>query len=306
MTRTRRLVALGLAMSVLAALLSVVVAPGFAPTGSAQRESTFVRYHHFRMDTPWGNQRALLMIPRRALSSGERWPLLVALHGMGEARRGPERGFLAWPLDYQLGDAFAALYRGRLVERDYGGLVRAAHLRSANAELARHPFEGVVVVCPYTPDLLGEAVGGAETLRWGEWVAGPLLARVRAELPDLVSDERAATGIDGVSLGGMLSIEVGFRHPEAFGSVGAIQPAIRGREASLAELAGDHQRIRLLSSERDPFLLATRTLSERLRERHVAHEIAVVPGPHDYAFNRGPGGLEMLRFHDRALRSESD
>jgi len=28
----------------------------------------------------------------------------------------------------------------------------------------------------------------------------------------------------------------------------------------------------------------------------------VVTGPHDYAFNRGPGALEMLAYHDRVLR----
>ena len=27
-------------------------------------------------------------------------------------------------------------------------------------------------------------------------------------------------------------------------------------------------------------------------------------GPHDYVFNQGPGGVEMLLFHDRALRGE--
>ena len=32
--------------------------------------------------------------------------------------------------------------------------------------------------------------------------------------------------------------------------------------------------------------------------------MTTVPGPHDYVFNRGPGVLEMLLFHDRALRRE--
>jgi hypothetical protein len=31
----------------------------------------------------------------------------------------------------------------------------------------------------------------------------------------------------------------------------------------------------------------------------------MLTGPHDYVFNRGPGGIEMLLFHDRALRGEA-
>jgi hypothetical protein len=27
----------------------------------------------------------------------------------------------------------------------------------------------------------------------------------------------------------------------------------------------------------------------------------VVPGPHDYVFNRGPGSVELLYFHDMVL-----
>jgi iron(III)-salmochelin esterase len=31
----------------------------------------------------------------------------------------------------------------------------------------------------------------------------------------------------------------------------------------------------------------------------------VIPGGHDYTFNRGPGGIEMLLWHDRVLRGEA-
>ena len=43
---------------------------------------------------------------------------------------------------------------------------------------------------------------------------------------------------------------------------------------------------------------------DALNAEHVAHEFVVVAGPHDYAFNRGPGGIEMLLWHDRVLRGE--
>ena len=82
----------------------------------------------------------------------------------------------------------------------------------------------------------------------------------------VVSQEARAVGVDGVSLGGMVALEVGLRHPEVFGAVGAMQPAVRGREAELAaraERAAQRfpQTVRLLSSDRDP--LSTRRVSFR-------------------------------------------
>ena len=41
-----------------------------------------------------------------------------------------------------------------------------------------------------------------------------------------------------------------------------------------------------------------RAVSERLRADGVTHEMLVVPGNHDYEFNRGPGGAEMLVWHE--------
>lgn len=275
----------------------------------AQSRSEVVHHRHLRLEAPWGSERVLVVYPRldgrREHPREHRWSVLVALHGQGEARRGPERGYVAWSVDYRLPDAFAALARGRLLPRDYGGMIRLDHLAAVNAGLARDRFDGLMVVCPYTPDLMPEPPGSERIRAWGDWVAGSMLEQVRAQLPGAARG-RASTGIDGVSLGGMLALEVGLRHPEAFATVGALQPAIRGREEAIAALAsaGSEQRIRLLSSDEDPFLEPTRQLSERLRERYVAHDLRVLPGPHDYAFNRGPGGLEMLVFHERALEPE--
>jgi predicted esterase len=276
---------------------------------SAQSHSEHVHHDHLRVETPWGAQRVLVMYPRLPQGAlhppDRRWSVLVALHGMGESRRGPERGFLGWSVDYHLPDAFGALARGRLAAEDYGGFVRGEHLAAVNASLARRPFGGLMVVCPYTPDLLREPPGGYHVREYADWVAGPMLEAVRAAFPGAARG-RDATGIDGVSLGGFLSLEVGLRHPEVFASVGAIQPAIRGREEQIAGLvAPGAQHIRLLTSDTDPFRGPTELLSSRLLEREVAHDLAVVPGPHDYAFNRGPGGIEMLLFHERALAREA-
>jgi enterochelin esterase-like enzyme len=109
-------------------------------------------------------------------------------------------------------------------------------------------------------------------------------------------------------MGGRLALLLGLGRPDVFASVGALQPAIRVDEAPLfAGLAGAAMAraaiaLRLVSSDDDPFLPAVRALSAKLGEIGVPHSLVVVPGPHDYAFNRGPGSAELLFFHERALR----
>jgi hypothetical protein len=289
----------------LVALAVVVVA---ALGARAQAPSDAVHFRQLRVPSPTGEARVLVTYARRTDGHDhpphERLPIVVALHGQGEARRGPDRGFLGWVNDYHLPDAFAALGRGALRSDDFLGFVREEHLRALNAALHAAPFRGVMVVTPYTPDLMAETPGSPALGAYGDWVAGPLLDAVRSEF-EFAARTREGTGIDGVSLGGMLSLEVGLHHREAFAAVGAIQPAIRDRVAAMTALADGSQRIRLLSSDDDPFLGVTQALSEALRARHVEHEIVVTPGPHGYDFNRGPGSIELLYFGDRTLAHEA-
>jgi dienelactone hydrolase len=264
----------------------------------------------FSVDAPKGSGReqavALWAPPAQ---EGEQLPIVVAFHGKGESVLGPARGYSAWVDRYGLGNAYSALLAPPLTADAFGGLVRDTELASLNAELAGHAFQGVLAVGVYTPDLLPEARDSEALESYASWVADVLVPRIQKTLP-VASTQPRQVGVDGVSLGGMVALEVGLRHPQVFGSVGSMQPAIRGREAALADLAAqaratEHQHIRLLSSDADPLLPVTRTLSSELRKRHVAHQLLVTPGGHDYAFNRGPGAIELLRFHDRALREPS-
>ena len=116
------------------------------------------------------------------------------------------------------------------------------------------------VVGVYTPDLLAEVAHPEHIDAYAE------LGReeARPQGADHVSRSRArrraSVGVDGVSLGGMVALEVGLRYPEVFGAVGTMQPAIRGREAELAERGRGrrgkphHSTLRLLSSDDDPLL----------------------------------------------------
>ncbi|WP_437633022.1 alpha/beta hydrolase [Sorangium sp. So ce854] len=249
-----------------------------------------------------GPQRALLLAPGDAAA-----PLLVALHGRGEAVRGVEVGARGWRDDYGLDATLERLRTPPLEPEDLGHMARRERLAQLNASLAAHPYRGLCVATPFTPDLRDRSVEGAAG--FGRFVVERLLPRARAE--GACQAAREATGIDGVSLGGRIALLVGLSHPDVFGAVGALQPAVRASEAemfsALARRAMERRKValRLVSSEADPFLPAIQAISDRLRQDGVAHELLIVPGPHDYAWNRGPGGVEMVLWHERVLRGLS-
>jgi len=137
-----------------------------------------------------------------------------------------------------------------------------------------------------------------------------LLRKLRTETPATAKPE--ATGIDGVSLGGRAAISVGLYRPEAFGAVAGLQAAfdrentsdfVARAERALAK--NPHLHLRLLTSTEDYYLPVLRGFHSALERKGVRHDFLVVPGPHDYVFNRGPGALEMLVYHDRVLRGRA-
>jgi iron(III)-salmochelin esterase len=262
---------------------------------------------NFSLPGPGGKgvEQALAVWSAPALPD-DKLPLVVAFHGKGESMLGPARGYTAWIERYGLNKAYAALLGAPLTAAAFGGLVREPELSALNAELRARAFQGVVTVGVYTPDLLA-VVGKPERIAaYAAWVARELVPAAQRAVP-VASAVPRQVGVDGVSLGGMVALEVGLRYPDVFGAVGSMQPAVRGREAQLADLAEaargtQQQALRLLSSDADPLLPVTQELSQELRKRRIAHQLVVTPGGHDYAFNRGPGAIELLHFHDRALR----
>jgi enterochelin esterase-like enzyme len=252
---------------------------------------------------PWGRARVVVVVPTWG-GTDARFPVLVALHGRGEALRGPVEGALGWPRDYAMVRAMDRLRAPPLVEADYEGLVEPPRLAATNAALAARPFGGLIVACPYLPDVHPATTGdiGAYT----RFVLGALIPRVRAQTPALSAPE--STGIDGVSLGGAVALRIGLASPESFGAVGAIQPALsEGQDpdwTALAQAARARRpglKLRLLTSHDDPFREAIAGVDRAWADAGLAHDFADVVGPHDYVFNRGPGSIELLLWHDRAL-----
>lgn len=247
--------------------------------------------------------RAVVIVPSWT-AADEKLPVLVALHGRGEANKGAIEGVMGWPRDYALLRAIDRLCSPPLTSNDYEGFFEPNRLADTNESLAGAPFKGMVVVCPYLPDV--DLRKPAPIRDYGRYLLETVLPRVRAELPVLTS--AAAYGIDGVSLGGAVALRVGLGNPEAFGAVGSLQAALGEDQVSeftgLARSARARSpalQLRLLTSKEDYFRGAIARTSASWRAAGVDHDFAEVPGPHDYAFNRGPGAIEMLLWHDRKL-----
>lgn len=255
--------------------------------------------------TPVGAMQVVVRLPPRR--EGQRFPVLIAMHGRGEAFKGPAHGARGWVDDYGLATALERLHAPPLVPKDLENLAAPERLGRLNAALGETPFGDLVVVCPYTPDILAGDKPFSAALPFGRFLVEELLPRVYRETPALGT--AGSTGIDGVSLGGRASVLIGLERAEAFGAVGALQAAFDSadapelaRRAKMAREKNPKLSIRLLTSDGDFFLRANKNISKALTDAGISHELRVVPGPHDYVFNRGPGVYEMLLFHDRALR----
>jgi enterochelin esterase-like enzyme len=251
-----------------------------------------------------GDGRAVVIVPSWT-KPDEKLPVLIALHGRGEANKGPVEGVMGWPRDYALLRAIERVCAPPLTSADFEGFVEQKRLAEVNASLEAQPFKGLVIVCPYLPDVdLHKAA--APVKEYARYLLESVMPRVRAELPVLASP--SALGIDGVSLGGAVALRVGLGNPTAFGAVGSLQAALGEDQVSeITELARSARArnpslaLRLLTSKDDYFHSAITHTSQAWKAAGIAHDFADVPGPHDYPFNRGPGAIEMLLWHDRKL-----
>ncbi len=247
---------------------------------------------------------AAILVPDDSSAGTTRWPLVIALHGHGEAMRPPRDGAMGWPRDYALGHAIERVSRPPLGADDVQGFVDEARLAQYNAQLAARPFGGLVVVCPYLPEI--NLRSHADLADYGRYVAEVIVPRARRELPVLAAIE--STGIDGVSMGGATALRTGLGRVDTFGAVGALQPAMSDDQvdewvelAKAARARRGHLPLRLTTSHEDVYRDAITHLSAALTNANVAHDFADIPGPHDYPFNRGPGAIELLLWHDRVL-----
>ena len=125
---------------------------GREPAGPAAAELPAEELSWRFENGPFGPSDVLISLPAR--SPGERFPVLVAFHGRGESLEGSRRGARGWFDDYQLGHAIARLGQPPLSKADFQGYVSDARLEQLNAELRHRPYAGLIIVCPFLPDVL--------------------------------------------------------------------------------------------------------------------------------------------------------
>lgn len=249
--------------------------------------------------------RAMVLAPKR-LAAGEKAPVLVLFHGLGEAKEGHASGTFAWLDRYGLGSSYARLRAPPLASVEKRHDLTPDRASALTAELGGHPFEGLVLVCPFTPNVWSFKSPETALDALTTFVTGALLDRIAREV---TASDPTRVGVDGCSLGGFVALEVFARRPDRFATAGVVQPAIAARSIeryadALAGAAGKTLRgVHVESSKADPFLGVSEKLARALGDRHVANEFIAPKGPHDQPFLRDVGTIEMLLWHDRALRA---
>jgi pimeloyl-ACP methyl ester carboxylesterase len=246
--------------------------------------------------------RFTLLSPKPAANAKAR-PLVVALHGLGEAH--DERlGAYAWLDLYGLRTAYARLLHPPIERTSRRKDLTDARMAALNAELARAPFEGLVVACPFTPNPKTQRDPQRALDAYADWIVDDVLPRARREGPAPVG--AGATALVGCSMGGAVALEVFARRPEAFGALGLVQGAVS--EYTAARIVPKIEKavastgsldLHLLTSEGDPFLAGHRALAAALAAKGIVHTLDVLPGPHDQPWLREIGAIEMLLHQDR-------
>lgn len=233
------------------------------------------------------------------------YPLVIAFGGAGECARPPRDGALAWIGYYKTDQAMVALKNNKLQASDFRGLASAQEVREFNKRLEAHPFQGVILACPYSPPLT--AGGRLEDPDYELFIMEELI-------PSLIKHYRVAPGmigVDGVSMGGTRSMYYGFKYPDIFRSIGSLQGSFspfmdRYRELVVKNRALLKDRsIQLVTSDRDYLAPSVKKMSRMLESEGIPHSYLVLGGPHDYIFNQGPGSLALLVFHNQALNTAS-
>ncbi|HEX5589052.1 MAG TPA: alpha/beta hydrolase-fold protein, partial [Candidatus Limnocylindrales bacterium] len=146
----------------------------------------------------------LVHLPPRALESGRRYPVLYMHDGQNLFDEATSYAG-EWQVDETL-----AILAGEGIELIVVGIPNAGDGRLAEYT----PYLGL--------DGLRPAGGGGRA--YLRWVAGVVKPAVDAAFP--TTRDRRETGIMGSSLGGLISLWAAVAHPDVFGRIGAMSPAI--------------------------------------------------------------------------------
>jgi len=248
-------------------------------------------------------ERFTLLLPKH-LTNHQRVPLLVLLHGLGETTD-QRTGAYAWIERYGLLTAYQRLRRPPITRTTKHTYLTEARLSHLNTSLTNHPFPGLAIACPFTPNIAKTRNPTTALDTYARWLTQTVIPRAQHEAPKHI--DPAHTHLGGCSLGGYVGLEVLLREPGAFSAFSGVQSAFglhrapqyaERLSATLSPLAKPPALL-LETSAQDPFHDANRALSKRLTQKGISHELLVLPGPHDQPWLREAGTLEMLHWHTR-------
>lgn len=252
------------------------------------------------LDITEGGRRFVLVVPKY-LAPGQKLPLVVLLHGLGETTN--ERlGAYAWVEKYGLGSAWQRLKRAPIERTSKRGEWTDARLAEVNEELAARPFRGFAMACPFMPN----PGSPAEVDAYARWLEKSLVPRVRKEVE--LHEDSAHTYLCGVSLGGYVSLEVLVRTPHLFGAWAGVQTAIGPfaapgyAEKIAAAWKNEVHPMLLLTSTQDHWKASSEALAAAFKAKNLVATYRVVPGPHDQPWLQEAGTIEALLWLDRIGR----
>ena len=247
-------------------------------------------------------RRFTMLVPKH-VPKGTALPMVVALHGLGEAHD-EKLGVRAWLDLYGLRSSYSRLLRPPIARQSKRADFTDSRLAEVNVELARRPFRGLVLVCPFTPNVKTFKDPNKALATYADWISDVVLPRARRGA--MVKTDVASTAIVGCSMGGSVALEVVSRRPETFGGIGLVQGAVSDFTAAryaagLAKAVAAHgpRDVHLLTSEGDPFVSGHHSFAKALTKLGVPVELRVLPGPHDQPWLREAGSIEMLLYQDR-------
>jgi enterochelin esterase-like enzyme len=249
------------------------------------------------LDLSEGGRRFVLVVPRY-MNPGQKLPLAVLLHGLGETTN--ERlGAYAWVEKYGLGSAWQRLKRPPIERTSKRGEWTDARLAEVSTELEARPFRGFAMACPFMPN----PSGAADLDAYAKWIEHSLVPRVRKETQ--LHEDAAHTYLCGVSLGGYVSLEMLVRLPHLFGAWAGVQTAI-GTHAALgyaekiaSAWSSEPHPMMLLTSTQDHWKASSEALAAAFKAKNLATTYRVTPGPHDQLWLRESGTIEALLWLDR-------
>lgn len=249
-------------------------------------------------------QRTRVYVPH-GLTQDRAWPVAVLLHGYAQALA-DERALAAWRAEYNVLEAYETLSSGDVRPTPALGDARVDEIKS---ELEATPFSGMVLVTPITPIPYFQRDLGQTLTRYADWIHNDLLPSVADIAPISTAPEHL--GLSGVSMGGLVGLELMWRFPERFGAYCGIQIAIKQAEApryawllrkAFERVEGGHGRpIRVVTATRDTYRWSNQAFYKALVRNKLEASLELRPGTHTARWMRQAGSLESLLWLDRTL-----